>query len=70
MRHIVLAVSYAVALLVTPASAIAADAGACYSVSDQDQRTYCLARAHRDPAICYGIQSTSLRAQCRAEVQR
>lgn len=51
-------------------AAVAADAVACYAIADQDQRTYCLAKAHGEASICYGIQRSDLRAQCRAEVQR
>jgi len=58
-----------VSLLACPSSR-ASDAGACYSIADQDQRAYCLAKAHREPATCYAIQRADLRAQCRAEVQR
>jgi hypothetical protein len=56
------------ALFVTPAHA--EDAGTCYTINDGDARTYCLARAHRDPSQCYAIQRPDLRAQCRAEVRK
>jgi hypothetical protein len=57
------------AMLACPYSR-AADAGACYAIADQDQRTYCLAKAHGEPATCYAIQRADLRAQCRAEVRK
>lgn len=48
----------------------AADSGACYTISDADARTYCLARAHREPAKCYSIQGADMRSMCLAEVRR
>lgn len=50
--------------------ASAAGASACYNVADSDARTYCLARAHREPGQCYSIQRSELRQQCLAEVTR
>ena len=51
-------------------AAHAADAGACYTISDADARTYCLARAHREPATCYAILRPDMRAMCLAEVRK
>lgn len=48
----------------------AADTGACYSIQDSDARTYCLARAHREPGQCYSIKRADTRAQCLAEVRK
>lgn len=53
-----------------PILAFAANTGACYSISDGDVRTYCLARERREPAQCYSIQRNDLRQQCLAEVRR
>ena len=50
--------------------AAAARPSACYNVSDNDARTMCLARAHREPGQCYSIRRDDLRQQCLAEVQR
>jgi len=72
-RRIAIAALLLFALAVTlfgPVLAIAADAGACYNISDGDARSYCLARAHRQPDICYTIQRPDMRAQCLAEVSR
>ena len=48
----------------------ASDAGTCYTIRDSDARTYCLARAHNQPAQCYSIQRADMRAQCLAEVRK
>lgn len=66
---------YAIALLFTfaalPAVAdTASAAGACYSISNPDQRTLCLARAHGNPGLCYSIKAADLRAQCLAETKK
>jgi hypothetical protein len=58
------------AIIFAATSAYAANTGACYSIGDADARTYCLARAHREPAQCYSIQRADLRAQCLAEVHQ
>lgn len=50
-------------------SAHAADASACYSISDADVRSYCIAKARHDASACYTIQRGDLRAQCQAEVR-
>lgn len=61
----------AVALTAAFASGtMAADTGACYAINDPDARTYCLARAHREPATCYAIQRADTRAACLAEVRK
>lgn len=70
MRYTVLALAYLSALLVTPASAVAEDASACYSIGSPDARAYCLAKAHHEPSQCYSIQSNELRAMCLAEVRK
>ncbi|WP_054287271.1 hypothetical protein [Gulbenkiania mobilis] len=67
MRLIFIAVLLAAANT-TPAAAT--DAGACYVITDQDARTYCLAKAHQDPGRCYGIRAPDTRARCLAEVRR
>lgn len=51
-------------------AAPAATTSACYNIQDQDARTYCLARAHNQPAQCYSIQRADMRAQCLAEVRK
>ena len=53
-----------------PALAFASDAGACYGIADADARTYCLAKAHKEPGGCYSIQRSDMRAQCLAEVRK
>lgn len=53
-----------------PIVALAANTSACYNVADGDARTYCLARAHREPGQCYSIKRADLRSQCLAEVTR
>jgi hypothetical protein len=70
MRHLVLNLAYAVAILVNPATAIAVESGVCYNVQDSDARTMCLARARHDPGQCYSIQRADLRSQCLAEVAK
>lgn len=70
------AVAWIVAVWVTTivlalaSPARAEDAGTCYTISDADARTYCLARAHQDSGRCYAIQRPDMRAQCLAEVRR
>ena len=54
------------ALLAAPS--VKADAGTCYTIADQDARTFCLARAHGDVGRCYAIRAPDVRARCRAEV--
>jgi len=44
--------TYVVGLMLMPQFAMAADASACYNIADADARTYCLARAHRQPGQC------------------
>jgi hypothetical protein len=56
------------AALLLAASLAAADASACYNIADADARTYCLARAHRQPGQCYSIQNPAMRSLCQAEV--
>ena len=56
--------------LLGPIAAFASDAGTCYTIRDSDARTYCLARAHNQPAQCYSIQRADMRAQCLAEVRK
>lgn len=47
----------------------AGDPGACYSISDADARTYCLAKAHNDPGRCYAIQNSVKRSECQTELK-
>jgi len=73
LRRTIIAALLLFALAVTlfgPVVAFAADAGACYNISDGDARSYCLARAHKQPDICYNIQRSDMRSQCLAEVSR
>lgn len=63
-------VTHVVGLMLMPQFAMAADASACYSIADADARTYCLARAHRQPEQCYSIQSPAMRSICLAEVRK
>lgn len=58
------------ALMLMPQFAIVADASACYNIADADARTYCLARAHRQPGQCYSIQNAAMRSMCLAEVRK
>jgi hypothetical protein len=68
MRYALLALMAAAAV---PAFADStAAAGACYSISNPDQRTLCLARAHGNPGLCYSIKAADLRARCLAEVKK
>lgn len=46
------------------------NASACYNIADSDARTFCLARAHKEPGQCYSIKRPDLRSQCLAEVRR
>ena len=48
----------------------AATASACYNITDADARTYCLARAHRQPGQCYSIQNPAMRSMCLSEVRK
>jgi hypothetical protein len=57
----------AVVLVTAPARA---DTSACYTISDADARTACLARARRDASMCYSVQRSDLRALCLAEVRK
>ncbi|WP_159717025.1 hypothetical protein [Geminicoccus flavidas] len=50
-------------------AARAADAAACYAISDADARTACLAKARRDPGMCYAVLQADRRAQCLAETR-
>ena len=63
-------ITHVAALMLIPQFAMAADASACYNITDADARTYCLARAHREPGQCYSIRAADLRAMCLAEVRR
>jgi hypothetical protein len=59
------------ALLIMIATSVvqAADAGACYTISNADSRAFCLARARGEPSMCYAIQAADMRAACLAEVR-
>ncbi len=70
MRYTVLLLAYLAALAVTPGAAVASDTGACYNIADADARTYCIARARKEPAQCYSIQSSAMRSMCLAEVRK
>lgn len=68
MRYTILALLIAVA---APACADSTSAaGACYSISNPDQRTLRLARAHGNSGLCSSIRAADLRAQCLAEVKK
>ena len=60
----------AVVMLGISLTSHATDPGTCYTISDADARTYCLAKAHNDPSRCYAIQDSSKRAECLAEVRK
>ncbi|MEE7477797.1 hypothetical protein [Methylobacterium hispanicum] len=62
--------AFLLAVTLLASAAQAADAGACYTISDPDARAYCLAKARQEPAGCYTVQRADLRAQCQAEVRR
>lgn len=55
---------------ITLCKAQAADASACYSISDADARLFCLAKTRNEPSTCYSIVKPDLRAMCLAEVGR
>ncbi len=57
----------ALAAILQVAPAIAEEASSCYNIADQDRRTACLARAHKDPGRCYAIRDPQVKAECRAE---
>lgn len=57
------------ALFAAPLVVYASDSGACYSIQNADARSYCIARAKKEPAHCYSIQGADLRAMCLAEVR-
>ena len=61
---------HVVGLMLMPQFAMAADASACYNIADADARTYCLARAHRQPGQCYSIQNPAMRSMCLSEVRK
>ncbi|TAN29985.1 MAG: hypothetical protein EPN31_04865 [Castellaniella sp.] len=65
IRLVLLAMAYAVFI----GGAHAADASACYTISDQDARAFCLAKAHNDSSRCYAIQRADMRAACLAEMR-
>lgn len=50
--------------------ALATDAGTCYTITDQDHRNLCRAKAHKDPGICYAIQRGDIRSACLAETRK
>lgn len=56
------------ALISKPANA--ADVSSCAVINDADARAFCLARARKDPGMCYAVQRPELRAQCLAEVRK
>ena len=71
MRNIFATITYAAAITLTPQFSLAAAAtGACYNIADSDARTYCLARAHRQPGQCYSIQNPAMRSMCLSEVRK
>lgn len=59
----------ALLIMIAAGSAQAADAGACYTISNADSRAFCLARARGKPSMCYAIQAADMRAACLAEVR-
>lgn len=59
----------ALLIMLTTSAAQAADAGACYAISNADSRAYCLAKARGEPSMCYAIQAADMRAACLAEVR-
>ena len=63
-------ITHVAALMLIPQFAMAADASACYNIADADARTYCLARAHRQPGQCYSIQNPAMRSMCLSEVRK
>lgn len=65
-----LALAAPVGSIVVPASISTGNTSACYSISDADIRSFCLARARHEPAQCYNIMRQDLRQQCLAEVSR
>ncbi len=56
-------------IMLATSAAQAADAGACYMISNADSRAFCLAKARGEPSMCYAIQATDMRAACLAEVR-
>lgn len=55
-------------LFAAPLGVYASVSGACYSIQDADARSYCIARAKKEPAHCYSIQNADMRSMCLAEV--
>lgn len=46
-----------------------ADASACYSIKDADERTYCLAQARKNHDYCYRIKNGDSRNECLAKTK-
>lgn len=72
-ERIVIAITFGIGFIcggLFQSIAHAHDAGACYTITDSDARTYCLARAHREVGTCYAIKDAGLRSQCLAEVRK
>lgn len=65
---------FVLALLAAIAAPAFADssaaAGACYSITDADSRTVCLAKAHGNSSLCYSVKDARKRTQCLAEVKK
>ena len=70
MRKTFAIITHVAALMLMPQFAMAADASACYNITDADARTYCLARAHRQPGQCSSIQNPAMRSMCLSEVRK
>ena len=70
MRKTFAIITHVAALMLMPQFAMAAYASACYNITDADARTYCLARAHRQPGQCYSIQNPAMRSMCLSEVRK
>lgn len=46
-----------------------ADASACHSIKDADERAYCLAQARQNHDYCYRIKDADRRNECLAETK-
>ena len=57
-------------LIVALLPRLAMASSACYGLADGDSRSYCMAKAKREPGYCYSIQNPGTRAACFAEVRR
>lgn len=46
-----------------------ASAGDCYTITNPDARSHCLAKQRKQPSQCYAIQDSQRRSECLAKVK-